>query len=240
MEEREEIQERINMHYDHLLTKHMDECVPFVCSFCDKHVINECNQDMVFMDQLADVQDLFNWERYPDSRRNGTDIEDQYTFLGKEMLTFKVGDDGIWMDSLCLSPCRTPYKISSHGNAKCGLSSCVTCKIAIDRKQCPSYSIINKNYVGECPECIRQLTLLEVAVLLPVKNYGYCYVWSGSEMDKTMALKGSLTFMQVEQRKITKAAAQLESLGLKNKILILYTGQMTKHSKRQLKRNQRF
>ena len=225
----EEIQDRINQRYDRLYTTdHLGQPAPFVCSFCDEHVINERDRASVSTDLLHDVMDLFEWKRYPDPRRNGTTIESQYQFKGKTKLKFKKNDTGDWLINLCLSPRGTPCRASSHGNAKWGFSSCKTCKAAIKEKRCPMYAIINKNYVGECPLCIETLRPLEIAVLSPVKNYGYCYVWSGSDTIKTMALKGSLTFMRVERKKITKAMAQLDGLGLKDKILILCTGRLTK------------
>ena len=88
----------------------------------------------------------------------------------------------------------------------------------------PLYAIRNKNYVGGAPKCLTDLTEIELALLSPAHAHGYCFSYVGG---KQKNLKGTLTFMRVQERRIARSVTQLCAMGLTKHIVILSTGRMT-------------
>ena len=131
--------------------------------------------------------------------------------------------------NLVLSPRTQVGKLSSHGNAKYGLSCCVRCKNAVYNGRRPFFAIINKNYVGCAPDCLKELNEVKLALLTPVKHHGYCFHYKGGAQ---WILKRTLTFMRVEKCSIAKAIATVEAMGFTKHLLVLYTGALTKNQKK--------
>ncbi len=52
---------------------------------------------------------------------------------------------------------------------------------------------------------------------------------------KQKNLKGTLTFMRVQERRIAKGVTQLRAMGLTKHIVILSTGKMTDRQKKKVK-----
>ena len=94
------------------------------------------------------------------------------------------------------------------------------------------YSIINYNFVGGAPDCLRCLTAVELAFITPVYQHGYCFSYTGG---KVVKLKGSIVFMRVKERRIVDAVTQLESFGLTEHVLVMMTGKMTQSQRKRVK-----
>ena len=73
------------------------------------------------------------------------------------------------------------------------------------------------------------LTEVELALLSPVRGYGFCFTWIGG---RQRSLKGTMTFMRVEKRRIANAVLQLEAMGFNDHVLCLYTGEFTESQKK--------
>jgi hypothetical protein len=89
----------------------------------------------------------------------------------------------------------------------------------------PTYAIVNNYCFGEPPQCLLELTDLELAYVTPVKVFGYCFSYTGG---KQRCIKGSLSYMRVEPKSIVSGMVQLEALGLGNDIVVIYYGELTK------------
>jgi hypothetical protein len=86
------------------------------------------------------------------------------------------------------------------------------------------YASVNQNAVGNAPVCLIELTEVELAFITPVQGYGYCFSYVGGKQRK---LKGTMTFMRVEERTVCRAAMQLETMGLSDNLVVLVSGRMT-------------
>jgi hypothetical protein len=74
-----------------------------------------------------------------------------------------------------------------------------------------------------------ELTAVELALITPVKGYGYCFSYIGGAQ---MNLKGKMMFMKVPAERIMSGTGQLAVMGLKNTVVILLSGSMTPNQKR--------
>ena len=190
---------------------------PFVCSVCDEFIVRKKDICQITVKQMKKAKDLLSWSRLEPERRIAA-VEEYYKF-----------DDDIlnepnptWLNGMALSPRGSMYKEGKRG-AFC-FTSCLLCKEGIDSLRMPMNAIINHNYVGCAPQELTDLNEVERAFLTPIHSYGYCFNFQGGKM---MSLKGQLTFMQVEQRKLAKAVTTLECMGLTKHVVVLLLGKMT-------------
>lgn len=217
------IQERINTRYDELFRENAKgECAPHVCCVCDELFISKNDIKVISVAKLKAGRKALLWETHPDPRRP-KELEEKYQWCGGSK---GLKGDLSFLQGMALSPRAGTYKTSKHGNAKTGFASCSRCKSAIDQKNLPQFAIVNKNYVGNAPACLQVLTQVELALLSPVKNHGYCFSWEGG-----IQMKGTLTFLRVAKRGIAQAITQLQSMGFTKNILVLYKGKFTKRQK---------
>ena len=102
-----------------------------------------------------------------------------------------------------------------------------------NRKEPPFFSIINHNFSGDAPECLTELTEIELAMITPVKTYGFVFSYKGG---KQKNLKGNMVYMRVkEHKRIVDGACELEALGLTNHVVVLGSGTMTSQQKKKVK-----
>ena len=96
-----------------------------------------------------------------DERRIKT-IEEQYEFNTKDK-------DLAWTKGMALSPrgClyTKPQTRMGGRRSKPGFTCCEHCKDCCEMNQVTLYSIINYNFVGGAPDCLRCLTPVELAFL---------------------------------------------------------------------------
>ena len=131
-----------------------------------------------------------------------------------------------------MSPRGTIGKKNNHHRSKLGFSSCSTCKLAIEGKYTPFYSIVNRNYVGCTPPCLEDFTEVELSMITPVHGYGYCHTYTGGKMKN---LKGTMSFLRVKERKICRAVMHLVGMGLCKHIVVLLSGKMTPRQRQKAK-----
>ena len=92
---------------------------------------------------------------------------------------------------MVLSPRGVLARVNKKGRNQYQFSACKRCSGCVDKQTLPRHAILNGNYVGHAPECLKELTEVERAFLTPVKGYGYCFTWVGG---KQRNLKGTMTF----------------------------------------------
>ena len=133
---------------------------------------------------------------------------------------------------MVLSPHSSYSKTNSEqpfASKKEGFVCCHKCKNMVQKEKTPFHAINNQNYVSAMPECLEILNEVELALLTPVKTYGFVFTYSGGKQEN---LKGTLTLMKVRERSITRAIAQLEVLGLCSHVIVCYTGKLTEKQKK--------
>ena len=101
------------------------------------------------------------------------------------------------------------------------------CKKAIEKGECASlFSIVNRNFPGGAPECLKELTSVELALITPVRAHGFVFSHAGG---KQINLKGSCVFLHVKEReRISRGIMELEAMGLNKHVIIVANGMMTK------------
>jgi hypothetical protein len=195
----EAVQKRVNDRCDELL--HVDgngELSPCVCTICDKFLHKAEENKRITVGQLHDKKGVLSWE-HTMNENAPDDVKEYYQWKGDTSL-YEPKDDTVipqnldFVKDVCLSPRGILYKPAGKGQ-KLGFSCCRRCKGDLQAGFVPRHAIVNNNWVGVAPECLRVLTEVELAFLSPVKHYGYCFTWTGG---KQKLLKGTLTFMRVE------------------------------------------
>jgi hypothetical protein len=222
----EDVQDRINesfdqlFHYDKHGTRHA-----IVCTFCDEYITCRENTSFLSIEELKKNRHLFEWA----SVLSEAEIDG----IKGQMGTYVFNDidsripNPEWLEGLCLSPRGIIGRKKDHIRSPYGFSCCNRCKTSIKKNYTPFYAIVNKNFVGHPPECLKELTAVELAFISPVKGYGYCFTWKGGAQ-KVLTVRGCTTFMRIEPRKIVEATAvQMECMGLKNHLVVLLNGKLT-------------
>ena len=222
----EDVQERINARYDELFTKddHRN-LMPYVCTVCDEYLMRKGDINVLTVEKMKKAKDILSWSWLPDHERI-PEVEEAYRFQN----TIQPGKDQSWLNGMGLSPRGSMYKFSR--NHKTGFTCCGTCKAQVEKLRVPRNAIINRNHVGCAPQCLRELTEVELAFLSPVHSYGYCFSYQGGSMK---CVKGTLVFMRVKERQIAKAVTTLNCMGLNNNVVVLVSGKMTAAQKQRVK-----
>ena len=189
---REEIIESIGKRYDKLYwRKAGDETPhPYVCSICDEILCHENDISVIPLNTLKKCAWKLKWERLEESERIPA-VEEQYRF---NIENHRSGLNGpsrsktAWMDELALSPRGCITKKKEDSRSPLGITSCNQCRNFLmnkNRKEPPFFSIINHNFSGDAPECLTELTEIELAMITPVKTYGFVFSYKGGKQKKT-------------------------------------------------------
>ena len=216
----EEIQKRVNASYDRLFRRSPDGTLsPYVCSICDEFLMCESDIRVIQIPRMKKLKPLLSWSSLDPADRI-PDVEAHYKFTDTSGGT----EDQDWLKGMALSPRGCLYKKSR--NHKAGFTCCPTCEDSLMARKphVPYFAIINKNYVGCAPKCLTDLNEVELAFLSPCSTHGYCFTHTGGTQ---MQLKGTLSFMRIQERRITEATAALDNLGLTNHVVVLCHGKMT-------------
>ena len=230
-----EIQERINRRYDETFKYDKGKYLPYVCSVCDEFILHRNELQYLPLDQLKKNQDCLKWSSVLEDESRIPDVEEYYKFSDTLPPT-QQAVHGAYIYSLALSPRGTLGKKGKGNRSKLGLTCCCTCKSDVTKGNTPFLSIVNKNFVGCAPQCLVDLTDLELAMITPCKGYGYCMTYTGGAMKN---LRGTLTFMRVEERQIAESTEQFKGLGLTDHVVVLLSGEMTKSQLRQARNHVR-
>ena len=225
-----EIQKRVNDRYDELF----HECpsgdrLPYVCCICDEFILKLSNKGEVTFDAMKKMKDVLSWKSFKDDRRT-KELEEYFQFdVSKSVVDTRT--DFLFLKEMCLSP-RGVLRNVQRGRTKYKFIVCKRCEGCVKKKTLPRHAILNNNYVGGAPACLMELTEVELALLSPVRGYGFCFTWIGG---RQRSLKGTMTFMRVEKRRIASAVLQLEHMGFNDHVLCLYTGEITRWQKKRAK-----
>ena len=216
----EEIQQRINTAYDKLFRQDEEgNLLPHVCTVCDEFLMSPNAIQVLTIDRMKTVRPMLLWTSLPDSERI-PEVEAYYKFKDK----LPVGTDADFVQGMALSPRGAIYRKNSR--SKPGFTCCQNCLSSLTGRNAhvPFYAVVNKNYVGCAPECLKQLNDVELSLLSPVSTHGYCFSHTGGTQ---MQLKGTLAFMRIQERRIIESAAAMDNLKLTQHVVVLCHGRMT-------------
>ena len=222
----EEVKKHLNSAFGKLYRINADgEYVPYICLICDVFLKAQ-NYSTVKLDQLQKCRSILR-----PGNSNGVDpyseLAEFYTYSGDS------GDDAdeedrLWLKDLMLSPEGCYIRPTGHSNSE-GFVVCHSCKYGVDRVQMPKFAIANNYCFGAPPACLTDLNEVELALLTPVKTFGYCFTYVGG---KKKQLKGSLSFFKVKMLSIARTVAQFDVLGLNKDIVVILYGKMTPAQRR--------
>ena len=219
---------RINSAYKNLFIQSSHgEYLPPVCAVCDEFVPPRslCVLPLLWLKDKERIELLRpSWQNLTDDLRASYIVE----------LKAQIKQDDPWynddvinsISTLLLSP-RCTYTRDLLNKNRSGLSCCKRCRTDMQTKTLPLFAIKNNYCLGTTPDCLTQLTDLEIAYLTPVKHYGYCFVYTGGR-----CLEGSMSFYRVKVKSIVRAVTQLEVLGLQKDIVVLFYGKLTPNQRK--------
>lgn len=199
------------------------EIKPIVCLVCDRFVKPD-KVALVDIDTLKKHRDLLATN--PDNNVHPR-LQQQYTL---QITTAANMEDVVSLENCMLSP-RSSYVHNDDNRKSSGYTICNICKNSLSNKTLPLYSIANNYAFGETPSVLRNLTQIELAMVTPVKTFGYCFSYTGGLQKQ---LKGSLSYYKISHETIVRTGAQFEGLGLNNHVVILLYGTFTKEQKKRV------
>ena len=218
---------KINKSIEKLYSKNdIGEPKPIVCLLCDRFVKTE-NLTYITTECLKRNKHLF----LPNPSFNlDENLKQDYTIITS---TYQSLEDNLSLAQCMFSP-RSQYIHQEDSRRRSGFTICLQCDSYITRKAMPLFCIANNYAFGMTPPCLLQLTQVELAMITPVRTFGYCFCYTGGTQKQ---LKGSLSYYKVSTETIIRTGAQLERIGLNNHIIILMYGSMTVMQKKMAKQN---
>ena len=228
----ETVKRRINRRYDDLIfVDHEKNYRPYVCSVCDEFIFHRDDRCWLNFDQLKKNQDCLKWTAVFEGRHGlrVPAVEDKFRMPTPPS---RILQNSEWLNDLALSPRGLFGKKTSGNRGKWGVSCCVKCDREVKKGNTPLYAIVNNNFIGCPPDCLTELTEVELALITPVIAYGYCFSYVGGKLKN---LKGTMTFLRVPEAGIGGAAAQMKYMGLNENIVVLLSGKMTKAQRKKAK-----
>ena len=197
---------------------------PYVCLICDEF-LNPNQIQVLSVDLLHRKQSLLK----PSSWNEVSfELTECYKFQPSSNAERRIVRKNSWLQHLLLSP-RACYFEVSEQHTKPGFSVCHCCKTNLEQDCMPKYAIANNYCVGTPPQCLLELTEIELALLTPVKTYGYCFSYTGGIQKE---LKGSLSYYKIHLDSIAHLMTSFDVLGLHNAVVVLLYGNMTSQQKR--------
>ena len=221
------IHERVAKRYNELTISNDDDTVsPLVCVICDELIISIHNYRGLNPKKLLEHRRMFEWKENEDVNRSVA-IEDFYQFeVPANFSSPQLDFTGMALSPRAILRCKNYSRNKrQHHFSDYLITCCAVCQRIVHKDgKLPLYVIVNKNYVGCTPACLLSLTEIEVAMLTPIKCYGFCYSYIGGTQTN---LRGTLTFMRTKQNSTAQALLQLDTMGLRNDVLVLAHGNMT-------------
>ena len=226
MPDAETVRNNINRRFDALYYQSDDGVAkPYVCLVCDEFLKPE-EVKILPLEKLAKAQSILT----PSVWNNvSPKIAACYTFDGN---LDEATENFQWMDDMLLSP-RSSYIKFSDRRKKNGFCVCAKCQYSLNCNEMPRFAIANNYCVGTPPMCLQVLTEVELAMLTPVKTFGYCFSYTGGRCKE---LKGSLSYFKVDIESIVQAAMHLDVLQMQKNIVVILHGKMTPHQKREARK----
>ena len=198
----ENVKSRINSRFDELYRRtETGHFQPHVCLVCDE--LLKPNQvkraDILFVQRHSSMLKPSTWNAVPSS------LAACYSYTGD---CGNADTDSIHeIRQLLLSP-RASY-LNASGALPEGFSICSSCKSSLQKSQMPKFAIANNYCFGTMPNCLLNLTEVELAMLTPVKTYGYCFSYTGGIQKQ---LKGTLSYYKVNFESIAQTVSHFNVL----------------------------
>ena len=219
MAQAEEVKERINKRFSKLYRQTESGLfLPYVCLICDVF-LKPSKVELLKISALEHRSSLLKpttWNAVTPA------LADCYTYTGN-CGSFEDESQVEWIRELLLSP-RACYMANELDGRTEGFTVCSSCKTSLTQGNIPKYAIANNYCFGTTPQCLYDLTDIELAVLTPVRTYGYCFSYTGGAQKQ---LKGSLSYYKVNIDSIAHAVTHFDVLGLTNNVVVMLYGQMT-------------
>lgn len=216
------VKDRINQRFDELYRQNEEGLFqPYVCLICDQ-LLKPKQINLLSISMLKRNSSLLK-----PSTWNGVSpvLADCYRYTGADFGNIDGDDDTPedWIQEMLLSP-RACYIARQDQRRTEGFTVCSSCKSSLQQSTMPKYAIANNYCVGSPPQCLMDLTAVELAVLTPVRTHGYCFSYTGGVQKQ---LKGSLSYYKVNISSIARAVTHFDVLGLGNNVVVMLYGQMT-------------
>ena len=220
------VKSRVNKSFEELYRVNAaGEYVPYVCLVCDEF-LKPKTMKILRVSQLRLCANILQPGIRNDIDPHGP-LATSYTYFG-DCGDSVEDDDREWIEEMLLSS-RGSYIYRTDGRQAEGFAVCASCKYGLDRVQMPKFAIANNYCFGSPPACLTELTEVELALLTPVKTYGYCFTYTGGVKKQ---LKGSLSYYKVNISSIARTVAQFDVLGLNKDIVLILHGKLTAEQKR--------
>jgi hypothetical protein len=205
-----DVQEAINTRFDSIYVKDGHVTKAFVCIICDEFV-SPSKRQRLSKKLLSKHSGLLMPNEWNTVSKK---VSRCYRYCGEieENEDGGITEERLDIKKLLLSP-RADF-IEGLG----GFSCCKSCKSSLSRGLMPSMAIANNYCFGTPPQCLSDLSEVELALLTPIKTYGYCFSYTGGRQKQ---LKGSLSYYKVDIASVARAAMHFDVLGLNNNIVIL-------------------
>ena len=221
----EQAKARINSRFDALYRQvEPGRFQPHVCLICDE-LLKPKQLELLSTYKLRKYSGILKTSTW---NNVCTDLRNCYIYAG-DFDNSAINETAHWIQEILLSP-RTCY-VRHDGDdcSKEGFTVCSYCKTCLRKGIMPKYAIANNYCFGTPPQCLYDLTDVELAMLTPVKTYGYCFSYTGGVQKE---LKGSLSYYKVSIDGIARAVAHFDVLGLHNNVVVMLYGQMTPNQRR--------
>jgi hypothetical protein len=189
---------------------------PLVCITCDRFIDFD-NTNYIDGAKLYEKKHLF----MPTSAAmcNRT-LSSEYSISRSSFLSKK---EYTSLRKCLLSP-RAQYVQQIDRRRKSGFTICKECSTYVVRGSMPLFCIANNFAFGKTPQCLLDLTQVELAMITPIRTFGYCFSYTGGIQKQ---LKGTLSYYKVSTETIVRTGANLERIGLNNNIILLLYGKLT-------------
>ena len=194
--------------------------IPLVCIVCDRFVKPD-NITYIGVDSLIQNKSLLTSNYHSPSNN---DLKLDYTIRPCRHIS-----PANYRNLLpCLLSPRSQFIQHTDRRKKSGYIICTECNRSILSDNMPLFAIANNFAIGKTPPCLSELSQIELAMITPVKTFGYCFSFTGGAQKQ---LKGTLSYYKVSTSTIVTTAAQLEKIGLNNHVVVLIYGRLTPQQK---------
>ena len=220
MADPEIVRSKINKRIDSIYHTTQDgNRVPFVCICCDVFLKpNEVKTISVnSLKQARHVLTPDDWNAVSE------EVAQCYKYTGDTGDTGNSTTDFSFMSKMLLSP-RSLYLSSSQTKGSPGFCICSSCKGSLNKANMPEFAIANNYSFGTTPSVLTELTDVELALITPVKTFGYCFAYTGG---KNCKMKGSLSYYKVGMESIANSVAHFEAFSINENVVIMLYGKMT-------------
>ena len=166
------VKSRINERFEQLFANRQDGTPSaYVCVVCDRLLKPKevCRLDVDCLRRNAEVLSPSVWNAVDPALARCY----KFPFRSEEE------SDNDATENMLLSP-RASFVQDRMGRTDfTRVSSCSSCKRSVQQGRMPRYAIANNYCFGTPPQCLLELTDIELALLTPVKAYGYCFCYTG-------------------------------------------------------------